>query len=72
MLSTCRAAVQRGSDVPSVWPEHAADQKQLDAVACDTCGHARGFDNIAICSGCDRRFHFRGVMPPMSTVPSGD
>ena len=27
---------------------------------------------MAICSGCDRCYHLRCVMPPMSTVPSGD
>jgi hypothetical protein len=27
---------------------------------------------MAICSGCDRCLHLRCVMPPMSTVPSGD
>ncbi len=66
------ADLQGNTGGPSVWPQHAERQRDLDAVACDICGDAGGFDNMAICSGCDRCFHLRCVMPPMSSVPSGD
>mgnify|MGYP001809986550 CR=1 FL=1 len=55
-----------------VWPEYAAKQSDLDAIPCAVCGDPGGFDNLVICSGCDTCMHLRCVMPPMSTVPSGD
>ena len=56
----------------ALWPEYVAKQSELDAVACDICHDPGGEDNMAICSMCDRCFHLRCIMPPMSTVPSGD
>ena len=58
--------------VYSVWPEHAEKQAQLDAVPCVVCGEHEGDDNIVICDGCNRCFHMRCLLPPRSTVPSGD
>jgi len=55
-----------------VWPEEAGRQAELDAVPCAVCGDPGGFDNLAICSGCNKCIHLRCVMPPMSTVPSGE
>jgi hypothetical protein len=55
-----------------VWPEEAAKQAELDAVPCAVCGDPGGFDNMAVCAGCNTCTHLRCVMPPMSTVPSGD
>lgn len=55
-----------------VWPEPAAKQAELDTVPCAMCGDPGGFDNLAICSGCNVCMHLRCGMPPMSTVPSGD
>jgi hypothetical protein len=55
-----------------VWPEHAARQSDLDSVPCAVCGDPGGYDNLAICSGCNKCMHLRCVMPPMSTVPTGD
>jgi hypothetical protein len=67
----CGAA---GGLVPcsSIWPEVAAKQSDFDSVVCDVCQDAGGFDNMVICSGCNRCMHLRCVMPPMSTVPTGD
>lgn len=56
----------------SQWPEVATKQSEFDSVVCDVCQDPGGFDNMAICSGCSRCMHLRCVMPPMSTVPSGD
>ena len=56
----------------AAWPTHAAKQSDFDSVVCDVCQDPGGFDNMAICSGCDRCMHLRCVMPPMSSVPSGD
>jgi hypothetical protein len=56
----------------AAWPDQAAKQSELDAVPCDVCGHAGGFDNMVICSGCDKCSHLRCVVPAMSTVPSGE
>lgn len=56
----------------AAWPEHAQRQSELDAVACEVCHHPGGHDNMVLCSGCDRCFHLRCVVPAMSTVPSGD
>lgn len=56
----------------AAWPERAAKQSDLDSVPCEVCGHAGGFDNMAICSGCDKCFHLRCVVPAMSTIPSGE
>jgi transposase InsO family protein len=64
----CGALVFLGA----AWPTHATKQSDFDSVACDICGDPGGFDNMAICSGCERCIHLRCVMPPMSTVPSGD
>lgn len=63
--------------VPSVrlcaaWPEQATKQGELDSVPCELCGDAGGFDNMTICSGCEKCFHLRCVVPAMSTVPSGE
>jgi hypothetical protein len=46
-------ALVPGYRVCAVWPEQAAKQGELDAVPCEVCGDAGGFDNMAICSGCD-------------------
>lgn len=56
----------------SAWPEQAVKQSELDQIACDICHHAGGADNMAICSVCQHCFHLRCVLPPMSSVPSGD
>jgi hypothetical protein len=56
----------------AAWPDQAAKQSELHAVACDVCGHAGGHDNMVICSGCDKCIHLRCVVPAMSTVPSGE
>lgn len=56
----------------AAWPSQAQKQSDLDTVVCDVCADPGGYDNMAICSGCERCFHLRCVMPPMSTVPSGD
>ena len=64
-----------GSDpvvLGGMWPGAAAKQSELDAVGCDICQDPGGFDNMAICSGCNRCFHLRCIMPPLSTVPSGE
>jgi len=69
-----KAAMSSGAQyrAGAAWPEQAARQTELDAVPCEVCGDAGGFDNMVICSGCDRCFHLRCVVPAMSTVPSGD
>jgi len=56
----------------SAWPSQASKQADLDEVVCDVCQNPDGYDNMAICSGCQRCFHLRCLMPPMSTVPTGD
>ena len=64
-----------GSDpvvLGGMWPGAAAKQSELDAVGCEICQDPGGFDNMAICSGCNRCFHLRCIMPPLSTVPSGE
>jgi hypothetical protein len=55
-----------------LWPGDAAKQSELDAIGCDICQDPGGLDNMVICSGCSRCFHLRCIMPPLSTVPSGD
>jgi hypothetical protein len=72
-LSRCvAAAFMYSPTVYSVWPEHAEKQAELDAVPCVVCGEHEGDDNIVICDGCNRCFHMRCLLPPISTVPSGD
>lgn len=63
-----------GGVVPcsSAWPAEAAKQADFDSVVCDVCQDPGGFDNMAICSGCNRCLHLRCVMPPQSTVPTGE
>ena len=62
----------------AAWPEQAQRQSELDAVVCEVCAahamawHAGGHDNMAVCTGCERCFHLRFVVPAQSTVPSGD
>lgn len=65
-------ALVPGYRASAAWPEQAERQAELDAVPCEVCGDAGGFDNMVICSGCDKCFHLRCVVPAMSTVPSGD
>lgn len=55
----------------AAWPEQARRQSELDAVVCEVCMHAGGHDNMVLCSGCDRCYHLRCVVPAMATVPSG-
>lgn len=42
-----------------VWPQQAGKQTELDAVPCAVCGDPGGFDNMAICSGCNKCTHSR-------------
>jgi hypothetical protein len=56
----------------AAWPTSVARQAHYDSVVCGVCQDPGGYDNMAICSGCDRCLHLRCVMPPMSTAPSGD
>jgi hypothetical protein len=56
----------------SSWPTDVAKQSDFDAVVFDVCHDPGGFDNMVICSGCNRCMHLRCVMPPQSTVPTGD
>jgi RNase H-like domain found in reverse transcriptase/Integrase zinc binding domain/PHD-finger/Integrase core domain len=56
----------------SAWPSEAAKQSDFDSVVCDICQDPGGFDNMVICPGCNRCMHLRCVMPPMSTVPTGE
>jgi hypothetical protein len=56
----------------SAWPAEAAKQSEFDSVVCDVCRDPGGFDNMAICSGCDRCMHLRCVMPPQSPVPTSE
>ena len=73
VLSGCEDACSSDSVVlGGVWPGAAAKQSELDAIGCEICHDPGGFDNMAICSGCNRCFHLRCIMPPLSTVPSGD
>lgn len=58
--------------VSPVWPQTAKKQKELDDVPCVICGDPHGDDNIVICDGCRRCFHLRCLLPPRSTVPSGE
>ena len=54
------------------WPAEALRQTDYDNAPCTICGDAGGWDNMAICFGCERCFHLRCLLPPQSTVPSGD
>jgi hypothetical protein len=73
---TCESVVcgVAGGIVPcsSSWPAEAAKQSDFDSVVCDVCQDPGFFDNMAICSGCNRYMHLRCIMPPMSTVPTGE
>jgi transposase InsO family protein len=66
MFGGVRLAVQ------STWPTAAVDQKQVDAVACTVCADPGGWDNMVICNKCQQCYHLRCLVPPMTTVPSGD
>ena len=56
----------------SLWPAYAQHQSELDAIPCTICDHPGGHDNMAICSKCNQCYHLRCMIPPMTTVPSGD
>jgi hypothetical protein len=56
----------------SAWPAEAAKRAEFDSVVCDVSHDPGGFDNMVICSGCSRCMHLRCVMPPQSTVPTGE
>ena len=60
--------------VGAAWPEFASSGKQaeLDAVACSVCDHPGGADNMVVCEKCEQCYHLRCLIPPMTTVPSGD
>ncbi len=56
----CAVSYELGTPaVASVWPEFAQKQRDLDAIPCTVCGRQDGWDNMVICSGCDRCFHLR-------------
>ncbi len=46
--------------------------EHADCIRCTVCGDPDGEANMAFCSGCNKPFHLRCVLPPMATVPSGD
>lgn len=71
-LSRCVAAACVRVHAISEWPSHAPTQKALDDIPCTVCGDPEGHDNLVICDKCDRLFHLRCLIPPQSTVPSGE
>jgi hypothetical protein len=57
--------------ISNIWPEEYFSQQQLDSIPCTACNDPRGDDNIVICEGCQRCFHLRCLIPPLTTAPSG-
>ena len=43
-----------------------------DLIRCAICNDPAGAANMAFCSGCNRPFHLRCVLPPIATVPIGE
>ena len=69
LISACLVA--SANDSPNVPHETAKERKALESIPCTICGIPEGHDNMAFCDGCNRCFHLRCTLPPMSTAPSG-